>query len=722
MTLSSKTKKIALIIAIVLVSVAVLAGVSTGIYFGVTIIPVQGVVMDTNNNPISNVSVTDGRNVVATDENGRFKLKGWHKGKFVVVTNPTGYWTEDYYKEIKRGNGDYKFTLEKTEEKVKHTFMQVTDTEINENGVGDWFSTIKEQVAQTDPAFIIHTGDICYEAGLRKHKTEMNSENMGVPVRYTIGNHDFVRYGKYGEQLFEEIYGPVNYSFDIGNIHYIVSSLAYGDTAARYSFGDVVKWIKNDIAQVPDSKRIIIFNHDVCRDETGMVLKSGTTKIELNKEGVIAWINGHLHYNFINDYNGILNISTTPLVGGIDGSIGGVRLVNIDNNRIADTYMRYTDYNPTKSEAGSAWQTKLTGRNLYTDPQLVGDRVYVGLMENDYPRKPVFACLNAKNGEVIWERNVATSIKNNFYINGDIIVVQDSSGIVYGLNAFDGRELWQKDLQLVTYRYSMTGITGEGDKVYCGNSRFVYCFNANTGEQIWKYSGGNGEPSAFKLQIYGDQLIVGAHWRKHYALDKNTGKKLWVSEIPRADALISTIYYKEKIYIFESGKVFELNQKGNILNTYDIDPLDKSDEKGETYNFNVGCAPYLDGNIAYVGTNKHGLIALNLDTMKVVWEFEVGENMIYASPYSGKGSKGVDASVNVQGDLIYFGAMDGNLYVINKSNGIELDSFTIGSSILSKVIVGNIDNQKFVIVSDFEGRVTRIDLNEDGSFERKISQ
>ena len=108
--------------------------------------------------------------------------------------------------------------------------------------------------------------------------------------------------------------------------------MAYGDYPAKYTFNDVVTWMQNDLANIPDGRKVVIFNHDVCRDETGMILKSGSKKIELKKEGVIAWINGHLHYNFINNYDGVLNISTTPLVGGIDGSIGGVRVVNIEGN------------------------------------------------------------------------------------------------------------------------------------------------------------------------------------------------------------------------------------------------------------------------------------------------------------------------------------------------------------------------------------------------------
>lgn len=720
MTLSSKTKKIALIIVIVLVSLAILGGISTGIYFGVATIPTTGVVMDSNNTPISNVSVTDGRNVVQTGSDGRFKLKGWHKARFVTITNPTGYWTDKYYQEIDRKTEEYQFTLNKKNiDETNHTFMQITDTEINEKGVGDWFNYLKKQVEETKPAFLIHTGDICYEAGLKQHIVDMNSENMGIPVRYTIGNHDFVNYGRYGEQLFEDLYGPVNYSFDVGNVHYIVSSLAYGDYPAKYSFGDVVTWMKNDIATVDDNKKIVIFNHDVCRDETGMVLKSGTQKIELKKEGVIGWINGHLHYNFVNDYDGILNISTTPLVGGIDGSIGGVRIVEIENNVIANTYMRYTDYVPESSELGYAWQKQLSGRNLYTDPQIVDDKIYVGMMENDYPRDPVFACLDVNTGATIWEFHTATSIKNNFYINDGVVVVQDSSGIVYGFNANNGSKLWETDLQLVTYRYTLHGIIGDGDKVYCGNSRFVFCFNIKTGEQLWKTNFGKGEPSPYKMQIFGNQLIIGDNWRAYYSLNKNTGKKNWTLD-KWINAQASAFGYKDNIYLLNGGTILQINpSNGKILLEKEIKSNIGGEEHG--YNFNVGSIPVVDGNIAYIGTNDKGLIALNMDDLSVVWECHTGDNMIYATPYSGKGSQGIQATVVIKGEQIYFGAMDGNLYVVNKNTGDKIETFNIGSSILSKAILGSSDGKEFIIVSDFEGRVTRINLNADGTFVRAVN-
>ena len=64
---------------------------------------------------------------------------------------------------------------------------------------------------------------------MKNHIKLMNTENMDCPVFYCIGNHDLVK-GKYGEELFESIYGPVYYSFDAGNVHYVVTPMPPEET------------------------------------------------------------------------------------------------------------------------------------------------------------------------------------------------------------------------------------------------------------------------------------------------------------------------------------------------------------------------------------------------------------------------------------------------------------------------------------------------------------
>lgn len=103
--------------------------------------PFTGTVRDAaTNEPIANVSVSDGRNVVKTDENGAYTLPGYLKSRFVTVTTPAGYWTEDFYIPVTKEQETYDFLLDKSEKTAQedHSFLQISDTEIGAGGVGAW--------------------------------------------------------------------------------------------------------------------------------------------------------------------------------------------------------------------------------------------------------------------------------------------------------------------------------------------------------------------------------------------------------------------------------------------------------------------------------------------------------------------------------------------------------------------------------------------------------
>ena len=44
--------------------------------------------------------------------------------------------------------------------------------------------------------------------------------------------------GNYGEELYESIYGPTWYSFDVGNVHYVVTPIDHGDNPTDYTQRD----------------------------------------------------------------------------------------------------------------------------------------------------------------------------------------------------------------------------------------------------------------------------------------------------------------------------------------------------------------------------------------------------------------------------------------------------------------------------------------------------
>lgn len=156
---------------------------------------------DGGDRPLPGVMVTDGLNVVLTSKDGTYNLPGHDRERFVYVTVPSGYKASGrHYRRIEPGRVEYDFAFVPYDAGIgcggSHSFLQVADTEISSvEGQQEWVEDARRLAAGGRLAFIVHTGDICYEKGLKAHIRLMNTENMGVPVYYGIGNHDLLTAG-----------------------------------------------------------------------------------------------------------------------------------------------------------------------------------------------------------------------------------------------------------------------------------------------------------------------------------------------------------------------------------------------------------------------------------------------------------------------------------------------------------------------------------------------
>lgn len=213
--------------------------------------------------------------------------------------------------------------------------------------MGRWVTDLQQYVKNEKPAFLIHTGDICYEPGLTMHNQIVNAQTMDCPVYYCIGNHDLVK-GSYGEELYESLYGPTWYSFDMGNVHYVVTPIDHGDHPTNYTQKDVYNWLKNDLAMMKKEQALILFNHDLFTASDTFVFKADKEHtLDLRAFNTKAQIYGHMHYNYVRNQNGIYTICTGTLdKGGIDHSPSSFREIKVDGNDNITTQLRYTFIEP----------------------------------------------------------------------------------------------------------------------------------------------------------------------------------------------------------------------------------------------------------------------------------------------------------------------------------------------------------------------------------------
>lgn len=293
------------------------------------------------------VKVSDGLNVTVTANDGTYSLPGHERQRFIFITTPSGYLTYNkHYIKISSATDGYDFGLTPYDAGIgkdgSHSFIQVTDAEIfNTTGNDKWVADVRKYAHYKKAAFIVNTGDLCYEKGMTDLIKLMNTRNMGVPVYYCNGNHDLVK-GKYGEEFYENIYGPVYYSFDVAGVHYLVLPMPGGDYRPGYTMDDVAKWMKNDLATIKKGTPVYVLTHNVLTYGDDFTYSGKTVAVDLNKFNLKAWIYGHLHTNHIRKQGKVYTICTScPDKGGIDHSVGTFRVMDIDKNGDFSSTLRY---------------------------------------------------------------------------------------------------------------------------------------------------------------------------------------------------------------------------------------------------------------------------------------------------------------------------------------------------------------------------------------------
>ncbi len=322
---------------------------------------VRGVVLDERGRGVTGVVVSDGFGVYRCGADGRFSFVPVERARFVFMSTPDGYeQVGSFFYRIDGKGVDGKggigsvdgadelvFKVVKSVARdaespaVRSEFLHLGDTEARIHK--DWVDVLKEYVVYNRPAFVLFNGDICYENGLRFHARELTSGNLGVRAVYTLGNHDLVD-GAYGEELYEELFGPVWYSFNSGGVHFVNIPVLQGDRKPSYSADDVYSWLKKDLDAIPAGMPVILMDHHFVGYGDDFHLKGEKVSVNLLDYNLKAYLYAHYHINLLerSPRTGVTTIATmSPNKGGIDHTPSSFRLIKFDRNGNLDSEIRY---------------------------------------------------------------------------------------------------------------------------------------------------------------------------------------------------------------------------------------------------------------------------------------------------------------------------------------------------------------------------------------------
>lgn len=252
-----------------------------------------------------------------------------------------------YYYEVALANGEVsRGTFRTLEENLTEIrYISITDTH-----KFDTKATFDAAVADYDPAFIIHGGDMVEGTGTQKEQYAFwfNSGEFihNYPVVYACGNHDFSDYfDMYVIDTQTEEYGSAvagNISFDYGNVHFdLMDSNPWAlfqmnaetsggkmDAATADKIEKSVQWLKDDLSKNQDKAfRILVMHHPISDPYTKMHIAS------VAEEGhVDMMLAGHTH-------SYARAVSDQPTVGA-----GTIYLTHQDSRAVSakGSYMTHT--------------------------------------------------------------------------------------------------------------------------------------------------------------------------------------------------------------------------------------------------------------------------------------------------------------------------------------------------------------------------------------------
>ncbi|MDF9826798.1 hypothetical protein M2103_000049 [Ereboglobus sp. PH5-5] len=281
-------------------------------------IDLYGSILDETGAPVAGVVVSDGFQCVATDARGVYQMKRNSKARMVYYSTPenfvveTGgapgknslakFWT-------KLGNGNrHNFDLARLPAPEREfTLVCVGDpqTRIDANLARYKEETIADLRAFGEasrlPCYAILLGDVVHDNLQFLEPMRDITSLAEIPFFAVIGNHDHneaVKNDDYksGEN-FENVFGPLNYSFNRGGVHIIgMDNILYGDRK-NYKVGftdEQVEWLRQNLRFVPKNKAIVLAYHAPLRADNSLQNREAVLSL-LKGYADVQLMAGHMH-------------------------------------------------------------------------------------------------------------------------------------------------------------------------------------------------------------------------------------------------------------------------------------------------------------------------------------------------------------------------------------------------------------------------------------------
>lgn len=571
--------------------------------------------VDPADHPLAGVLVSDGNQVVVSDNRGRYELTGVVPGlqRFVWVVIPSGYKIGDafYHRIPVRSESfarDFALIPDARSSNPNHAFCHVTDAH-------GYAGPVWDGLTQDRFDFAVHTGDLVNNGGdiASVHAMKQALSRASIPVMTLPGNHDifvngsgelltrsyFARRGSEdgaatvtgpdnGPELYEDFFGPSYYAFGYGGRYYVMLNSSAERDRQRI-------WIRNLLDALPQDREIIVCQHyppEIDEAEFWSAVP-----------GVRAILYGHTHADSVFTHDGILHVNTVGIAHSRDYSPLNLRKVRFDGDTITLTNLTrdfedqhefsplhnvipthpeatirigdaWTDHKGDASRSGRAdgtagapwtpvWVRALGGVAYFGSPVVSDSTLYVGVGDRRNRDRPRISALDPGSGQIIWSVDTGPNPLPALGPDGLYVTTRDAR--VLCLEPRSGREIWTRSLgHPMVYRLYTHAAWTDG-KVLAGNGKHFAALDALTGNRLWRMPDvGAGMWATFSAPAAaGDAVVLTVPGRGIYRMDTASGDITWLAE----QIAVNTINPSTPLLL--NGAVY-FNSRG-LLSAVDFD-------------------------------------------------------------------------------------------------------------------------------------------------------
>lgn len=388
--------------------------------------------MDRKESGIANVAVSNGKEVVLTDDQGRYTLP-IQDDNIVFVIKPTGYKVLEnernlpqfYYIHKPQGSPDLQyrgvaptgklprsvdFGLIAIEENEDFRVLVFGDPQPYTLEEVDFFAhgIVSEVEGIQHVPFGLSLGDLVGDDLTLFNPYTAAVQKVGIPWYNVMGNHDMnfdVTADSLSDETFEAHFGPANYAFNYGKVHFVVlDDVLYPDPRDGKGYWggfrqDQLMFLENNLKHVPKDHLVVLAFHipisepgnaDTFRDEDRQKLfdlladfpytLSLSAHTHIQRQDIFTREDGwrqdkpHHHYNVGTTsgdwYSGQLDENGVPISTMRDGTPKGYAFINFNGNQYTIDYKaagHSEDYQMEIFAPKVVEKDKRTSANIYVN-------------------------------------------------------------------------------------------------------------------------------------------------------------------------------------------------------------------------------------------------------------------------------------------------------------------------------------------------------------------